>query len=263
MIVSLTTACSTGGKFVSVEKKFPSSERPISRSAGNVGNSSDFYVVEKGDTLYSIAWRYGLDHLQLAAANGIYSPYTIYPGQKIDVRNVATRQPATTVYPVTSTTPVTVSKPTPVVSNPVVVTRPIVVDSPVAPVVTEPVLTGKWNWPSNGSLLAQFSTKEPINKGIDLAGSMGEPVKAAAAGTVVYAGEGLRGYGNLVIIKHDDTYLSAYAHASRILVREKDVIKAGQTIAETGSTGTDRVKLHFEIRKNGNPVDPLLYLPKR
>ena len=86
---------------------------------------------------------------------------------------------------------------------------------------------------------------------------------AAAAGTVVYAGQGLRGYGNLVIIKHDDTYLSAYAHSSRILVREQEVVKAGQKIAEIGSTGTDKVKLHFEIRRNGKPVDPLRYLPSR
>ena len=265
-IVSLTTACSTGGKFVSVEKKFPSNEQTAYRASGSAGNSADFYIVQKGDTLYSIAWRYGVDHLQLAAANRIYSPYTIYPGQKIDIRNVAAKGQSTaasTTYAVPQTTPVTVSKPTPIVSNPVVVTRPITVDGPAAPVTPAPVSNGKWNWPSNGAILAQFSTKEPVNKGIDLAGTMGEPVKAAAAGTVVYAGEGLRGYGNLVIIKHDDTFLSAYAHASRILVQEKDSIKAGQTIAETGSTGTDRVKLHFEIRKNGNPVDPLLYLPKR
>ncbi|MCY0965580.1 peptidoglycan DD-metalloendopeptidase family protein [Parathalassolituus penaei] len=269
-IVSLTTACSTGGNFVSVEKKFPSNERSASRNSGSAGNSADYYIVQKGDTLYSIAFRYGMNHLQLAASNGIYSPYTIYPGQKIDVRNgssrsqtVATSTATSTTYAVPQTTPVTVSKPTPIVSNPVVVTRPIAVDSPAAPVDPAPVSNGKWNWPSNGAILARFSTNEPVNKGIDLAGTMGEPVKAAAAGTVVYAGEGLRGYGNLVIIKHDDTFLSAYAHASRILVQEKDSIKAGQTIAETGSTGTDRVKLHFEIRKNGNPVDPLLYLPKR
>lgn len=262
-IVSLTTACASGGKFVSVEQKFSSTEQKVSERPVSVENSSDSYTVEKGDTLYSIAWRYGLDHLQLAAANGIYSPYTIYPGQKIDVSGKVVR---TTPVPVSKPTPapvVAVSKPAPVVSNPVVVTRPIVVDSPIAPTPLPTTSPEKWSWPSNGALLAHFSTKDPVNKGIDLSGTMGEPVLAAAAGTVVYAGEGLRGYGNLVIIKHDDTYLSAYAHASKILVSEKEVIKAGQKIAETGSTGTDKVKLHFEIRKNGNPVDPLLYLPKR
>lgn len=111
--------------------------------------------------------------------------------------------------------------------------------------------------------MARFSTKEPVNKGIDISGVLGDSVKAAAAGTVVYAGQGLRGYGNLVIVKHDDAYLSAYAHTSRILVSEQQVVKAGQKIAEKGSTGTDEVKLHFEIRKNGKPVDPLKYLPKR
>jgi lipoprotein NlpD len=112
-------------------------------------------------------------------------------------------------------------------------------------------------------LIGHFSTKKPVNKGIDIAGALGESVLAAAAGTVVYAGQGLRGYGNLVIVKHNDTYLSAYAHTSRILVSEQEVVKAGQKIAEIGSTGTDKVKLHFEIRRNGKPVDPLRYLPSR
>ena len=102
-----------------------------------------------------------------------------------------------------------------------------------------------------------------MNKGINIASSLGESVMAAAAGTVVYAGTGVRGYGNLVIVRHNDEFLSAYAHASRVLVRENQKIKAGEKIAETGSTGTDKVKLHFEIRKNGKPVNPLSYLPKK
>jgi lipoprotein NlpD len=101
-----------------------------------------------------------------------------------------------------------------------------------------------------------------VSKGIDIAGSLGESVLAAAAGSVVYAGTGLRGYGNLVIIRHNEKFLSAYAHASRIVVRENESVKAGQKIAEIGSTGTDKVKLHFEIRENGKPVDPLKFLPK-
>jgi lipoprotein NlpD len=101
-----------------------------------------------------------------------------------------------------------------------------------------------------------------LNKGIDIAGQLGQPVKAAANGVVVYAGRGLLGYGDMIIIKHDETYLSAYAHNSRLLVKEGDQVKAGQSVAEMGNTGTDRVKLHFEIRRRGEPVDPLGYLPK-
>jgi len=120
----------------------------------------------------------------------------------------------------------------------------------------------KWNWPAQGDVIAKFSLVSPVNKGIDIAGRLGEPVLAAAAGTVVYAGSGLLGYGNLVIIKHNDRYLSAYAHSDRLLVKENQQVKARQPIAEIGSSGTDKVKVHFEIRRDGKPVDPMRYLPK-
>ncbi|MFO1389162.1 peptidoglycan DD-metalloendopeptidase family protein [Cellvibrio sp.] len=120
-----------------------------------------------------------------------------------------------------------------------------------------------WQWPSSGKLLAQFQGETGQNKGIDLGGKLGEPVLAAASGRVVYAGSGLSGYGNLLIIKHNETFLSAYAHNEEISVKEGDFVKAGQKVADMGSSGTDRVKLHFEIRSDGSPVDPLRYLPKR
>jgi lipoprotein NlpD len=120
-----------------------------------------------------------------------------------------------------------------------------------------------WGWPSSGVLIGKFSSNGSLNKGIDIAGDLGQPVLAASDGTVVYAGSGLRGYGELVIIKHSDTYVSAYGHNRRLLVREGQQVKVGQTIAEMGSTGTDRVKLHFEIRRQGKPVDPLQFLPRR
>jgi lipoprotein NlpD len=119
-----------------------------------------------------------------------------------------------------------------------------------------------WNWPVQGPLISRFQSNGSLNKGIDIAGQQGQPVKAAAEGAVVYAGRGLLGYGEMIIIKHDETYLSAYAHNSRLLVKEGERVKLGQNIAEMGSTGTDRVKLHFEIRRKGQPVDPLTYLPK-
>ena len=243
MLVTLVTGCISSRDFVSVEGKFSKERMP-----------SGFHRVSKGETLFSIAWRYGLDLRQLANANSISKPYTIYPGQKIDIdfepKPVALAKRPTVGK--TSKQPVT---------NKV---RPKVKPknghkSPAKAVVTT---SADWKWPVNGRLIGRFSTRKPVNKGIDIAGSLGESVLAAAAGTVVYAGRGLRGYGNLVIVKHNDTYLSAYAHTSRIVVSEQDVVKAGQKIAELGSTGTDKVKLHFEIRKNGKPVDPLNHLPK-
>jgi lipoprotein NlpD len=120
-----------------------------------------------------------------------------------------------------------------------------------------------WAWPAEGAVIGRYSSNSSLNKGIDIAGDLGQPVLAASDGTVVYAGSGLRGYGELLIIKHSDTYVSAYGHNRRLLVREGQKVKAGQVIAEMGSTGTDRVKLHFEIRRNGKPVNPLSYLPAR
>jgi lipoprotein NlpD len=118
-----------------------------------------------------------------------------------------------------------------------------------------------WSWPANGKVLAAFS--DPSNKGVDIAGRKGEPVQASAGGRVVYIGEGLRGYGKLVIIKHNELYLSAYAHNDAILVKEGQTVVKGQKIGEIGSTGTDQTKLHFEIRRQGKPVDPLKFLPER
>ena len=143
---------------------------------------------------------------------------------------------------------------------------------PSAPVVVAPATTPVeavqrsatgWAWPASGAIIGRFSSNGSLNKGIDIAGELGQPVLAASGGSVVYAGSGLRGYGELVIIKHSDTYVSAYGHNRRLLVREGQQVKVGQQIAEMGSTGTDRVKLHFEIRRQGKPVDPMQYLPRR
>ena len=116
-------------------------------------------------------------------------------------------------------------------------------------------------WPAQGAVVTPFD--EGKNKGVSIAGRLGDPVLAAADGSVVYAGAGLRGYGNLIILKHSNTYLTAYAHNQALLVRENQTVKQGQRIAEMGSSDADRVKLHFEVRRNGKPVDPLAYLPKR
>ncbi|MEO4047541.1 peptidoglycan DD-metalloendopeptidase family protein [Pseudomonas sp. CAU 1711] len=232
--------------------------------------TSGHYVVQRGDTLYSIAFRFGWDWKALAARNNISAPYVIRPGQRIrfDV-------PQQGVRPVVAQPSRPVASPVPTATRPPVQTQPPLKPAPQAqpqqPVAgasegkVQPVQRSAqgWAWPANGLLIGKFSSNGSLNKGIDIAGELGQPVLAASDGSVVYAGSGLRGYGELVIIKHSDAYVSAYGHNRRLLVREGQQVKVGQHIAEMGSTGTDRVKLHFEIRRQGKPVDPLQYLPRR
>jgi lipoprotein NlpD len=232
--------------------------------------TSGQYVVKPGDTLYSIAFRYGWDYKELAARNGIPAPYTIRPGQPIrfssgsggstTVVSSPSSSSKTTVIrrPVGSTSTPPASNSSKPVTPPATTTAPVVTQVPAAE-----RSVGGWTWPANGVLIGKFASNGSLNKGIDIAGDLGQPVFAASGGSVVYAGSGLRGYGELIIIKHNDTYVSAYGHNRRLLVREGQQVKAGQTIAEMGSTGTDRVKLHFEIRRQGKPVDPLQFLPRR
>lgn len=220
------------------------------------------YVVKRGDTLYSIAFRFGWDWKALAAHNGIRSPYVIVPGQVI-------RFSATSKAPVVAkkTTASTTRKPALATKN-----KPVSTAKPVRSVTSTPqtsqpvaaaVAQGKWLWPTQGTLVGRYSSNTSLNKGIDIAGQLGQSIVATADGSVVYAGSGLRGYGELIIIKHNDTFISAYGHNRRLLVNEGQTVKAGQKIAEMGSTGTDQVKVHFEIRRQGKPVDPLQYLPKQ
>ncbi|PZW49338.1 murein DD-endopeptidase MepM/ murein hydrolase activator NlpD [Pseudomonas sp. URMO17WK12:I2] len=231
--------------------------------------TSGQYRVQRGDTLYSIAFRYGWDWKALAAHNAIAPPYLIRVGQVIRFGSGSSSRPVTASTPSVSTPVVTTSgRPsTPVQAPPAQTSTrpsaPVVVAPATTPV--EPVqrsATG-WAWPASGAIIGRFSSNGSLNKGIDIAGELGQPVLAASGGSVVYAGSGLRGYGELVIIKHSDTYVSAYGHNRRLLVREGQQVKVGQQIAEMGSTGTDRVKLHFEIRRQGKPVDPMQYLPRR
>ncbi|MCO6057140.1 peptidoglycan DD-metalloendopeptidase family protein [Pseudomonas sp. MOB-449] len=235
--------------------------------------TSGQYRVQRGDTLYSIAFRFGWDWKALAARNAIPAPYVIRPGQiiRFDGQSGQARPVEVVTAPVVANPGVGSSA-----SNrpPVQPQQPAVRSQPAVqqPVAAKPVVAQNpsstrsaagWVWPANGPLIGRFSSNGSLNKGIDIAGELGQPVLAASDGSVVYAGSGLRGYGELVIIKHSDTYVSAYGHNRRLLVREGQQVKVGQTIAEMGSTGTDRVKLHFEIRRQGKPVDPLQYLPRR
>jgi lipoprotein NlpD len=174
-----------------------------------------------------------------------------------------TAPPAATTTPPPTRTPQTTPQPTPqAVPPPAAATVPPPAQLPSAPPL-DPNAPVVWDWPTRGTILARFSATGVDNKGLDLAGNEGDPILAAAAGEVVYAGGGLLRYGDLVILKHNDRYLSAYAHNSRIIVKEGDRITRGQKIAELGSSGIDRNMLHFEIRLDGKPVDPLRYLPAR
>ncbi len=241
------------------------------------------YTVNKGETLYSISWRYGYDHREVAAWNNIRPPYSIYPGQQLlliaphQQYAKPPRQPVASAGPVPSTATRPPSKPA--TSSPVV--RPAVVASAtptssatqsrtttVTPrrVEKRPVSRQQksiaWRWPSEGVIVSGFSPSKG-KKGLDIRGKLGQSVIAAASGNVVYSGSGLIGYGNLVIIKHNDTYLSAYGHNRRLLVKEGAAVKQGQKIAEMGDSGKDGIILHFEVRRDGKPVNPLNYLPKR
>jgi lipoprotein NlpD len=253
------------------------------------------YRVERGDTLYSIAFRHGVDYRELADWNAIGAPYTIYVGQALTVR--APQRPravarATPVKPATppaavparpapfepvTATPAPVASPSsspaappppPATAPPPVVvatTAPPPVAPPPAPRVDEPVAPGEigWRWPANGAVVGTFSSGDPTRQGIDIAGHAGDPVRAAADGVVVYSGNGLLGYGELVIVKHSPVFLSAYGHNRKRLVKEGDRVTAGQEIAEMGSSSATRDSLHFEIRRNGKPTNPGDYLPRR
>lgn len=212
---------------------------------------SSGYRVKKGDTLYSIAWAFGLDFRALAAANNLRSPYEIEPGQVLRMTTTARGQaPKASTRP-TPTQPAATSRRRTSSAKPV--QRPKVYRTVNAPV-------GRWRWPARGKIVERFSWKPTGNKGIDIAGRLGSPVRASGPGVVVYSGDGVRGYGNLLIIKHNDSYLSAYAFNQRMLVKVGARVRANQPIATMGRNNAGRVMLHFEIRRNGRPVDPMRYL---
>src|SRR5699024_1172609 len=213
------------------------------------------HTVAQGETLYSIAWRYGWDYRSLAQANGIAAPYTIRPGQRIYFNKGSTQIAAKPIPPPSRNT---TAAPTPAPSKPAATPAP-------KPTPSTAANTGNlaWQWPDKGQVKQGFSTKNSDQRGLLLAGRTGDPVHAAAAGTVVYRGSGLTGYGNLLIIKHNDRWLSAYGHNDALLVKEGETVKAGQKIATMGATGTSTVQLHFEIRRDGQAVDPQQVLPRR
>ena len=226
---------------------------PGAENAGKPG----YYTVKPGDTLIRIGLDNGHNWRDIARWNNLENPNTIEVGQVLRVipPGAVVNENGVITRPVGSTA-----------VNPVPVAPSAVTAKPASP---EPIATDAdtltFAWPlANGSkspVLASF--EEGKNKGIDLGGQAGDPVLAVADGRVVYAGSGLRGYGNLIILKHNETYLTAYAHSQKILVKEDQTVRKGQKIAEMGNTDADRVMLHFEVRKQGKPVDPTRYLPAR
>lgn len=226
-----------------------------------------YHQVRKGDTLYSISWHYSQDYRQVAKWNGLGSSYTIKEGQWL---RVAPPGPKAGLEPPVyvkksekdhSKQPETnrvVSQAEKAGKQPVTVARSTSSSSSLSS--SSVAIT--WQWPLKGKLIRKFNASKPGQQGIDISAAAGTLVHAAADGKVVYSGNGLRGYGNLLIIKHNDKYLSAYAHNKTILVNEGIMVKKGQQIARVGSTESKQIKLHFQIRVDGRPADPLHFLPR-
>lgn len=321
-VVLLSACASTGGggapvieRAVSQPKavKVAKPAKTVNALSSNENKSStderdprpQFYTVQRGDTLYSIAFNHGLDYREVAELNKIQDPNMIQVGQELRLLQPNTaaapqaqieskplvqtplletplletpllEQPKAYKLPYTeqalaeiqklqeaprkAETQISKSeatKPEPIKPEPEIEPKSA---EAIAEAVTENDEAVNWGLPTQGKVLSGFS-ESANRKGIDVAGTKGQAVLASASGKVVYSGSGLRGYGKLVIIKHNKTYLSAYAHNDQILVKEGQVVGKGQKIAEMGDTDADRVKLHFEIRKFGKPVDPAKYLP--
>lgn len=215
------------------------------------------HIVQQDETLYNIAWRYGRDYKELASANNIKSPFILSVGQRIDLevdqQSYKAQRSSNKKEPSTSPN-VTGRKQNPKLRNKTTRTKKSSNSNKIT-----------WGWPHVGLILAKYSVNSrsrDINKGIDIRGVGGDEIRAAASGEVVYAGNGLLGYGNLIIINHSDRYLSAYGHNQDMLVKEGDRVKRGQQIATMGAKG-GKPMLHFEIRKDGQPVNPAKYLPHK
>ena len=252
----------------------PTTIPTVSRTA-----KDGIYVAQRGDTVQNVALSFGVDPKDLARWNGLSESDALISGQTLQVTPPAS---AATVSPITGSGQAEVrplpppgaavpGAPAPPVSavGPSIAAPPVTASPPPAavppPAVPEPsraaAATLPWLWPTPGKVIETFD--DPRNKGIDIAGNEGAPVQAAADGEVVYVGSAVRGYGNLVIVRHSDDFITAYAHNRKVLVAEKQSVKRGQAIAELGRSDADRPKLHFEIRHQGKPVDPLKYLPAR
>ena len=239
----------------------PAAALPGAENAGRPG----YHTVQRGETLIRIALEAGQNWRDIARWNNLDDPNKLEVGQVLRVVPPTAAAPAVAAAPamppasaVAAVPPASAASSVP--RGTVTTATPSPAPSPAAASADEDI---PWGWPTPGAATVLAGFDEQKNKGIDLGGRAGDPVVAAADGRVVYAGAGLRGYGNLIILKHNNTYLTAYAHNQSLLVKEDQTVRKGQKIAEMGSTDADRVKLHFEIRRLGKPVDPTRYLPAR
>lgn len=290
LLVSIVLAgCSSTTRRAPVVEQSEASHRQstlVGETRKNQAREQDWrpqvYVVQKGDTLYSIAFNYGFDYHELAAMNNIQDPSVIQIGQQIRLFPNATIRPATVVeskpilaikdqpklakYAYSEAAEAQIGKVQEVKPDNVVAKAEPKAEAKPEPKQAETndsnveADTLDWSMPTQGKVISGFSESDN-RKGIDIGGQLGQPIYASAPGKVVYSGSGLRGYGKLIIIKHNNTYLSAYAHNDQLLVKEGQSITRGQKIAEMGKSDTDQVKLHFEVRRFGKPVDPAKYLP--
>ena len=233
------------------------------------------HTVAKGDTLYAIAWRYDTTVQTLADINKLADKSKIYIGQTLYLKAAAVPRSRRVDEPTSRQpkgghrTPTAVTKPTTSKATQSPVAKPqerskkttLIRNPQKVPVKKDSDL--RWSWPHSGAIARGSSSSSALNKGVDIVGKLGDSVLAASSGIVVYSGEGLRGYGKLLIIKHNQNFLSAYAHNDKLLVKEGDKVERKQPIALMGSSGTNKVKLHFEIRRDGKPVNPTQYLPTR
>ena len=249
-------------------RAMPDKPLPGAENAGKPG----YYTVKPGDTLIRVGLDHGQNWRDIARWSGLDNPNVIEVGQVLRVTppGASVAAEGVVVRPVTQTQ---IAQPTPVAPPPTAAVKPAPSVAAVSPAPAAPQATPAapaeasseeslaFIWPAQGSLIASFD--EAKNKGFDIAGKAGDPILAAADGRVVYAGSGLRGYGNLIILKHNNIFLTAYAHNQTLLVKEDQTVKRGQKIAEMGNTDADQVKLHFEIRRQGKPVDPAKFLPAR
>lgn len=230
------------------------------------GPIPQFYIVKSGDTISKIARRYGLDYRHLARINGLNSNYTIYPNQRLRLERSANQgyQYHSTQRPKRQKTPVFSSQPnvpidTTKINNPT--PRPPKPNIPVVYPTPNMDTQSIWKKPTKGRIFQRFDLKNNI-KGVRYSGNLGQPIYATQSGDVIYANNGLVEYGNLILVRHADGFISAYAHNQSLLVKEGDKVKTGHKIATMGSSGTDRVMLEFQIRKNGKAIDPMIILPK-
>ena len=243
LVVFLFMGCASQSAPIPVINKSP--ERDIPKA----------YEVKQGDSIYNIAWAFGVDFLDIAEFSDLEKPYKLKPGQVVYLQR---REARAIALDEDEPTALVVAQELPAKEPPA---QP---DAPATPSAALPSVAfadtpTEWNWPAEGKLVGKYSV-EKGNKGIHIAGVEGSPIKATAAGEVVYAGQGLRGYGNLVILKHSPEFLSAYAHNREILVREGQSVQTNQQIATMGNSGAQSTMLHFELRKNGQPVNPMSYL---